>query len=150
MLARTVAAWNTMVPEGSANPDDAASEPPASVDAGFRAVADARRRCALYYLRERESVTLEELATVVAGWLAAREDPAGASGQADRDRTRLALHQVHLPVLVSAGLASYDADAGAVALESLPPFLDAVLDRSLADERAAAERERTESTDGRT
>jgi len=142
-----------MASEGPTNPDDAASEPPASVDAGFRAVADARRRYALYYLRERGSVTLDELATVVAGWLAAREAPAGAGGQADRDGMRLALHHVHLPVLVSAGLVSYDADAdadaGAVVLESLPPFLDAVLDRSLADERAAAERERTESTDGR-
>jgi len=138
-----------MVPEGSADSDDATGDSARSVDAGFGAVADARRRYALYYLRERESATLDELATVVAGWRAAREDPTGGVTPADRDRVRTELHHVHLPALASAGAVSYDADAGVVTLESLSPFLDAVLDRSLADERTAAEGDRTESTDGR-
>ncbi|WP_134669821.1 DUF7344 domain-containing protein [Halorussus marinus] len=138
-----------MEPEGSTDADEAANEPAVSVDAGFDAIADARRRYALYYLRERESATLDELATVVTGWLAARNDPDGAGSRADRDRTRIDLHHVQLPTLASAGVISYDDQTGGVELESLPAFLDGVLDQSLADERAAAERERRESTDER-
>lgn len=114
---------------------DAAAE----LDAAFGVLADVHRRYALNYLRDRESATLDEVATVVAGWLGTRDDPTGVVTPRHRDSVRTALHHVHLPRLAAAGFVSYDADSGDVTLESLPEFVETVLDRSLAQQRDGVE-----------
>ncbi|MFC4448014.1 DUF7344 domain-containing protein [Halorussus aquaticus] len=118
-----------------------APDPDASpeLDAAFEVLADAHRRYALYYLRGRESAALDEVATVVAGWLGTRDDPGDMVAPRDRDSVRTALHHVHLPRLAAAGYVSYDADSGAVTPESLPEFVETVLDRSLAQQRDGVE-----------
>lgn len=108
---------------------------PDAVDAAFDALADERRRLALYYLRGRESATLDELATVVSGWQQARAPGTGRVTPDDREGVRIALHHVHLPRLADAGFVSYDADAREVTVDRIPHVLDSVLDRSLADDR---------------
>lgn len=128
-----------MSPEDRADAGAPATEDPARIDAAFDAISDVRRRYALYYLREAESTDLDELATVLAGWRGAREDPADPVSPADRRRLRLELHHAHLPALAAAGYVRYDADAGDVELGRLPPFLGDVLDRSLAAEPETVE-----------
>ncbi|WP_132059568.1 DUF7344 domain-containing protein [Halorussus amylolyticus] len=113
-------------------------EDAAMVDAAFGALADVERRHALYYLRVEETTTLGELATVVTGWLRAREDGASAATPEDRRRTIVGLHHTHLPMLADAGFVRYDPDSGEVALADIPDFLDTALDRALAVERAAS------------
>lgn len=105
------------------------------VDAVFDAVADEDRRLALYYLRDRRSVGLDELATVVAGWRQARASATGQVTPEDRDRVLIALQHVHLPRLADAGFVRYDADAQQVTLDRAPDVLYSILERVLADER---------------
>lgn len=143
-------------PPGAEDPPDDSEEPPgdfgqpsgdseesaddtsALLDATFAALSDARRRHALYYLRDRESATLDELATVLAGWLNAREDGAGVATPDDRERVRAQLHHAQLPNLSAAGFVRYDLDSGEVALADLPEFTEAALARSLATDRQRA------------
>ena len=121
-------------PEAEDPPDDA----DALVDATFAALSDPRRRHALYYLRERESAPLDELATVLAGWLNAREDGAGVATSEDRERVRVGLHHGQLPSLSAAGFVRYDPGSGEVALDELPEFVEVAIDRSLAVDRQRA------------
>ena len=128
------------LPQDSGGSPDDANE---VVDTTFDVLSDARRRHALYYLRERESTTLDELATVLAGWLNAREDGAGVATPHDRECIRIGLHHGHLPDLSAAGFVHYEPDSGEVALADLPEFTDVAIDRSLATDRAqAGERDR--------
>lgn len=116
----------------SVEPPDGAD---ALVDATFAALSDVRRRHALYYLRERESTTLDELATVLTGWLNALEDESTVATPNDRERVRVGLHHAQLPTLSAAGFVRYDPDSGEVALADLPGFVELAIDRSLALDR---------------
>lgn len=129
-----------------------AEEPPddadALVDTTFAALSDVRRRHALYYLRDRESATLDELATALVGWLNAREDGAAVGTPDDREHVRVGLHHGQLPKLSAAGLVRYDPDSGEVALADLPEFVEVAIDRSLAlDRERAEERDRQDRRD---
>jgi len=109
-------------------------------DAVFTVLLDEHRRCALYYLRERGSVTIEELATVVTGWVQVREDAFSVATPDDRERVRAALHHVHLPRIDEEGFVRYDRDSGQVTLAAVPPMLESVLDCSLERDRREAGR----------
>lgn len=93
-------------------------------------LADERRRHVLYLLREHESISLDDLADVLTGWLAVRNGDAGATPQ-DRDRTHIRLYHVDLPKLREAGLVEFDATTDDVALARLPPSVDRLLDLTL-------------------
>lgn len=131
-----------MTPRHSHEADGPERGRSAEVDATFEVLSAAERRHALYYLREHEAATLDELATVVAGWLRAREDEAGVATPEDRERVRAELHHVHLPRLAAAGIVCYDLDSGEVTLRALPAFLDATIERSLATDRERGGRSR--------
>ncbi|WP_170977292.1 DUF7344 domain-containing protein [Halorussus salinisoli] len=122
------------------NDDTRDADATAEVDAVFGVLADAHRRYALYYLRDRDCATLDELATVLAGWLGTREDQGNVVTPADLEREQVSLRHVHLPRLVDAGFVRYDADSGEVTLESLPELAEKVLDRSLDQRRDASKR----------
>lgn len=99
---------------------------PVGADEVFAALSDRSRRIALYYLRWRRRVDLEELADVVTGWRHA--DRPGMATKADRDRVRDGLHGRHLPVLDDVGLADYDEVTGTVAVEPLPERVQTLID----------------------
>jgi hypothetical protein len=92
------------------------------------ALANLYRRVVLYYLREHERASLDNLASCVAGWAASG---VGARQTTDPETVRMSLHHVHLPKLADAGLITYDADAQRATLEPLSPTADRVLSVAL-------------------
>lgn len=86
----------------------------------FRALSDRYRRFALYYLLEHDRVSIEELATVVAGWAHATDGD--VVGRERRDRIHASLLHRHLPELEAAGLVAVDRGSDSVSRErwSLP------------------------------
>ena len=112
-------------------------EPPSSTDLDevLRAISNRERRFSLYYLRERESTTVERLADVVATWLAVEDGTAPADVE-ERDRLLRALRGTHLPELSAVGLLEYDREAGAVTL--VPPcgVVDPLLETTASLEHA--------------
>lgn len=129
------------------NYEPADVRPSSTVDETFGVMSDAHRRYALYYLRDRESTTFDELATALAGWLRARESHAEVVTQDDRERLKTALHHVHLARLREVGFVHYDPTSGEVALGDLPDVADAALDLSLSHERQAAGQRTDTETD---
>ena len=113
------------------------SEPDEIANAVFRALSNTERRYVLYYLRARRAVDVDELATVVAGWLGARESDQGIVDPEDRKRVRIRLYHDHLPRLADEGFVRYDRERAEVELEPVPETLDTVLDLSLQHERDA-------------
>lgn len=99
---------------------------PAVGDEVFLALDDRVRRVALYYLRWRGRVHVEELADVVTGWTVA--DRRGMAARADRERVRAALLGEHLPLLDRAGLVDHDVATGTVAIEGLPATVGSLID----------------------
>jgi DNA-binding transcriptional ArsR family regulator len=112
-------------------------EPPSSTDLDevLRAISDRERRFTLYYLRERESTTVERLADVVGTWLAVEDGTAPADVE-ERDRLLRALRGTHLPELSAVGLLEYDREAGTVTL--VPPcgVVDPLLETTASLEQA--------------
>lgn len=82
----------------------------------FEALSDRHRRYALYFLLEHGSVSVEELADVVVGWLYATEP--GMVSRAQRDRIHIDLVHRHLPVLEAAEMVSID--EGTVSMDDCP------------------------------
>ncbi|WP_276301816.1 DUF7344 domain-containing protein [Halorussus lipolyticus] len=121
----------------SDGPDADPSTDPSEVDSAFRVLSDVHRRYALYYLRDRETTNLEELATVLASWLGARDDANTVITPEERERLLVALHHAHLPDLDAAGLVRYDSVTGDVSLNSLPEVVETALNLSLAQQREA-------------
>ncbi|MFC4552821.1 MULTISPECIES: DUF7344 domain-containing protein [Halorussus] len=120
--------------KSSASPE-AVETAEAAASRMFAALADDRRRFALYYLREAGSATVEELATVLVGWLGAREEPTTVTTPGDRRSVQVSLVHAHLPKLAEAGLVDYDEESGTVTLEPLADSVERTLDRSFALER---------------
>lgn len=73
------------------------------------AFSDPLARYTVYYVSEESSVSLDRLADVMTGWTNAHTGELAT--QADRDRTRLLLYHVHLPLLDSLDVLQFDADA---------------------------------------
>lgn len=117
-----------------------------AVDEVVGALRDARRRHALYYLRERETVDVEELARVLTGWDAVGEGD-GTADRGDYEQVRARLHHSDLPKLADAGLVSLDRDAGTVAADT-SGLADDLLDSLLEHERLPAEEGSTEPPTG--
>lgn len=95
-------------------------------DEVFAALSDRSRRIALYYLRWRRRVDVDELADVVTGWRHA--DRPGTATKADRDQVRWSLLGGHLPVLDDAGLVDYDESTGTVTVEQLSERVQSLID----------------------
>ena len=113
----------------------------------FDVLSRPERRYLLYYLRDREAAAVEELATVLAGWLQTRRDATEVVTPSERERIRVALHHVDLPKLEAAGLVRHDRDSGDVGLAETPALFEEILTQALAHERRAAERTASEESD---
>lgn len=82
------------------------------LDATLDLLSDKRRRYVLYYLREQGgTVSLEELADMVAAWESDDESP-------DHPQVLADLHHSHLPRLDEAGAVTFDPEDGYVAFAS--------------------------------
>lgn len=121
---------------------------PAVVDRIFDALSQVERRYALYYLRDRETATVEELATVLAGWLRSRRDQQEIVTPGDRQRVKVSLHHNHLPKLEDAGFVRYDHGSGSVALDVSGEAFDEVVSEVLDWERQRTEGFVGEKIDG--
>lgn len=109
------------------------TDAPADPDLLFRVLSHVRRRYVLFYLRDRDATSLDELADVVAGWTTADTDALTTPRR--RERVLIDLDHVHLPMLADAGLVAYDRDAGEVTRREVPDAVDRLLDVALAVER---------------
>jgi hypothetical protein len=122
----------------------------AEIDAAFDALSDVHRRYALYYLQDRDSTTIDELATVLASWLGTREDETAVVTPEDRERLRISLHHAHLPNLAESELIRYDSETEVVSIEPLPETVQAILDLSLEQQRERTGQSEDRSFDWRT
>jgi len=82
----------------------------------YRALAVPERRRALYYLLDRESASLDELADVPAGWRAADGDPVGPE---ERERVANDLREVHVPLFEETGMVTADSEGDELRLRPL-------------------------------
>lgn len=106
-----------------------------ATDLLFRALGAKQRRWVLYYLRQRSPVSREELTDILVGWQASESGPLGPDA---RSTVESMLAQVHLPLLESAGMVSYDEET--VTLEPLTDDRAALLDAARYIDEAAPER----------
>jgi DNA-binding transcriptional ArsR family regulator len=126
------------------NSETADTDASAKVDAIFGALSDVHRRYTLYYLQDRGSATIDELATVLASWLGTCEDQTVVVTPNDREQLRTELADDHLPELADTAFVRYDRETGDVSVESLPEIVETILDLSLKQQR-----ERSGQFDGR-
>lgn len=99
------------------------------LDRVFDSLSHPRRRCVLYYLRDQETVAVDDLAATVAAW--ERGVPEEAVSEETTRRVHADLRHVHLPKLERNGLLEYDSRSGTVRYgvqpDALDEFLDAVI-----------------------
>ncbi|WP_229110938.1 DUF7344 domain-containing protein [Halapricum desulfuricans] len=105
-----------------------------SEDRFYDALSSVQRRRVLYHLLEEGETPIEELATVLTGWEATQRGT--MSTPADHTKHHLALHHIHLPLLVEAGLVAWDRESGAVTPESLEPLVRDIVRRSVEASRS--------------
>jgi DNA-binding transcriptional ArsR family regulator len=104
-------------------------------DQFYRALAATPRRRLLSVLLDGEERTVDELATVLAGWDAT--DSGGMATPEDHERVAVELVHAHLPLLDDAGLVAHDRDDDTVSLEGVEPAVDDLIRRSVEAERSA-------------
>ena len=85
-----------------------------------------RRRVVLYYLRDRGTATVEELARHIVAYESDR--PPDEIDESELTRVETELHHVHLPKLVDALIAEYDARSNTVRYSDPPGELKTFLD----------------------
>jgi DNA-binding transcriptional ArsR family regulator len=111
-------------------PPENRRDPETALEPVFRLLASEQRRYLLYLLREHESVTLDDLADILTGWLASRHGDTVATPE-DRQRVYTKLYHVDVQKLVDSGVVEFDEGSGEVALAELSPAADQLLDCAL-------------------
>jgi hypothetical protein len=110
------------------------------LDRLMEVLAKRERRRLLYYLREHETATKQELIDVLTGWAATDRDR-GAVTKDDWVRMQTALHHVHLPRLEHANLVEHDPETGVIRSLDRPPWVERCLDATFeGDQELAADR----------
>ena len=102
-------------------------------DQFYRALASARRRRLLSFVIEHADSTVDELATVLAGW--ETTETGTMATDEDHDQLRLELMHVHLPLLEDLGLVEYDADTGVVRVDDVDAAVEDLITRSIEAEQ---------------
>lgn len=105
---------------------------PTRVDIVMETLSRWHRRRFLYYLREQESATCDELVDLLTGWATVDEDD--VAGPTDRRQMAIKLAHVTMPKLQDAGLVRYDPATDVVELTELPDWLEGCLDVTFAAE----------------
>lgn len=78
----------------------------------LRALGNRQQRYTLYHFLDSESATLDELADVLAGWMAATENQ--VTTDVERSSLRVDLYHNHLPHLANLDLVAFDPEAKVV------------------------------------
>jgi hypothetical protein len=100
-----------------------------SRDQMFDILSSSRRRYTLYYLRQqREPVQLTDLAEELAAW--ENDTTVEELSSQARKRVYVSLYQTHAPKLQEAGLITYDADTGEIALREDAPGVEPFISNS--------------------
>lgn len=99
---------------------------PNNLDEILTALANRRRRYALYQLREEEILELEALARRVAAWEA--DSPPDEVADEEVRRLRLEFHHEHVGVFREAACIEYDDRSGVIRYRDPPEPLPALLD----------------------
>lgn len=120
---------STRTPSGAVRIDGGAR-----LDDFFRALADSRRRYALYYLREEERASLAETARQVAAW--EHECPPDDVSDETVENLKIDLYHNHLPRLRDATLLEYDQRSGMLVYRDPPDLVSACLDLSYPRDRS--------------
>jgi len=117
----------------SAEAADADETPWLADDQFYRALASTRRRRLLSFVIEHSDSTVDELATVLAGW----ETTETGTMATDEDHNRITLELVHshLPLLEDLGLVEYDADTGVVRVDDVDAAVEDLITRSIEAEQ---------------
>lgn len=89
------------------------------IDDAFLVLRNRDRRYALYFLLEHGTASLDEVADVVAGWTHA--STYGMAGRGVRDGLYRDLVHCHVPMMVEAGVVSYDERTDTLSLAPCPP-----------------------------
>jgi DNA-binding transcriptional ArsR family regulator len=99
-----------------------------SQDEVYHLLSNPRRRFIISYLREVDTIGLQDLASRVAAW----ENDTTVDELTDQQQKRVyvSLYQTHIPKLEDAGIVTYDSDAGQVALRDRVEQLDRFLPRN--------------------
>lgn len=98
---------------------------PAEIDDVLRALSHRRRRYVMYYMQDRKTGSIEELARYVA---AVDEDiPIDDVSEDLREQYRISLRHNDLPELAEAGLVDYDPRSGDVRFSHPSTFLEKLL-----------------------
>lgn len=116
--------------------EEADSSPRLRDDEFYRALASAQRRRLLSILLDGEERTVEELATLLAGWRAT--DDGRLVTPADRTRISGELIHIHLPQLSEARLIDYDREAGTVCSTDLDDAIADLIRRSVEAEQQSS------------
>lgn len=98
---------------------------PWSADEIFGLCSNRDARIALVYLSDRETATIEELATVIAGQSAVEKG--GVEGKERHDHARIVLHHAVLPRLADHDILEYDSEEGEVRDVDVPDIVATVL-----------------------
>lgn len=109
--------------------DDA---PSLSDDRLYRGLAARQRRRLLFTLLDEEEMSVEEIATLLTGWVAA--EGGLMATPSDYEEIRINLVHNHLPVLDDIGFVDYDLESGTVRLESLDAAVTALIRQSVTTE----------------
>ena len=107
------------------------------LDTLFETLSKRERRRLLYYLREHDTATKQELVDVLTGW-AATDRGDDALTREEWTQMQAALHHVHLPRLRTSDLVEYDPETGVVRVLDLPPWVDRCLDAAFESEQELA------------
>ncbi|GGK71161.1 hypothetical protein GCM10009067_24330 [Haloarcula sebkhae] len=109
-------------------------EPELSRDQMFDILSSSRRRYTLYYLRQqKEPVQLTDLAEELAAW--ENDTTVEELSSQARKRVYVSLYQTHAPKLQEAGLITYDADTGEIALREDAPEVEPFISNSDGDSK---------------
>lgn len=101
------------------------------LDVALELLGDETRRYLLYFLRENEECSLDDLADVLTGWEAVRDEHATGT-PAERSRLAVELYHKHLPKLDDAEVLAFDREAKVISLSGLSPPFDRLLDATMA------------------
>lgn len=99
---------------------------PGELDEILRVLTAKRRRYVLYYLREEEMATLNELARQLVAW--EEQQAPEAVLDADIERHALELYHEHLPQLTETCLIEFGMRSQAARYEHPPALLETLLD----------------------
>lgn len=96
------------------------------VRALLETLSDPFARYTVYYLYEETTASLDTLADAIIGWV--NSNTGQIATRSDRDRARLLLYHVHLPMLDSLDAVQFDAENRTVIMKNVSPTMESFIE----------------------